>query len=299
MNFCNSSGTSALLYAAMENHDECVEMLTHAGADMNVCDKDSHKAFGGNKPCLHLLLQTGAKNDKDFALWTKAKCGNSKGMELLIAAGADVNTVGEEQKMGLAVAANYGHSQCVKLLINAGADLDKKDVFGYTALYCASMKGHAQCVDLLLTAGADVNVTDTKGNTILMAAAATGSEQCVKRILKAGAYVNKSNDMNQNAFMNFFAYHSSRNLAMLLFAAGEEIDGTTIEVEPWHRGIISMEVPEYIQNKQLQMCLKHLCRETIREHLIMLDRYSHLFDRIPRLGLPSSLTQYLLYYCSL
>ena len=43
------------------------------------------------------------------------------------------------------------------------------------------------------------------------------------------------------------------------------------------------------------LSLKHLCREAIRKHLLELDPHSHLFGRVPKLGLPTLLNEYLLY----
>ena len=36
--------------------------------------------------------------------------------------------------------------------------------------------------------------------------------------------------------------------------------------------------------------LKHICREAIRKHLLNLDPHTHLFGRVPRLGLPTTNT---------
>ena len=45
--------------------------------------------------------------------------------------------------------------------------------------------------------------------------------------------------------------------------------------------------------------LSHLCREAIRNHLLDIDRHENLFVRVPRLGLPPVLNDYLLYNVSL
>ena len=79
-------------------------------------------------------------------------------------------------------------------------------------------------------------------------------------------------------------------MVLLLHAAGEKIDGTTLS---------EGSVPDYLQNEDLRLCLKHLCSETIRNHHLHLDPHDHLFDRVPRLGLPTLLTDYLLYGMSL
>ena len=73
-------------------------------------------------------------------------------------------------------------------------------------------------------------------------------------------------------------------LATLLFAAGEKMD----------RKITSRD-----RLTHLEQSLKHLCREAIRNHLLSLDSHTHLFDRVPKLGLPKSLGAYALYNQSL
>ena len=77
---------------------------------------------------------------------------------------------------------------------------------------------------------------------------------------------------------------------MLLFAAGEIIDDITVEKFDFRK---SVELPD------LLFCLQYLCREAIRRHMINLDPHTHLFSRIPKLGLPTLLTEYLLYDVSL
>lgn len=73
-------------------------------------------------------------------------------------------------------------------------------------------------------------------------------------------------------------------LNMVLFAAGEK-------TEDW----MQITAARYLFFDDLKLCLKHKCREAIRKHLLDLDPHSHLFGRIPQLGLPSLLTEYLLY----
>ena len=45
--------------------------------------------------------------------------------------------------------------------------------------------------------------------------------------------------------------------------------------------------------------LMGMCRKKIREHLLELDPHTHLFGRVPRLGLPAALVKYLVYDQSL
>ena len=71
---------------------------------------------------------------------------------------------------------------------------------------------------------------------------------------------------------------------MFLFAAGE---------------ITDEKVEDIFGLSKADTGLKHFCREAIRKHLLGIDENINLFQRIPKLGLPSLLVNYLLYYASL
>ena len=90
------------------------------------------------------------------------------------------------------------------------------------------------------------------------------------------------------------------DLYKLLHAAGEAIEGPIPPNFNFLRGCIEhIEIPEYFQELKENLDLKHLCREAIRKHLIDVDPHENLFVRIPQLGLPSLVVDYLLYDCSL
>ena len=59
------------------------------------------------------------------------------------------------------------------------------------------------------------------------------------------------------------------------------------------------DIPQILKFEKERLQLKHMCRDRIRKHLIILDPNENLFGRIPELGLPSVLTEYLLYNMSL
>ena len=114
----------------------------------------------------------------------------------------------------------------------------------------------------------------------------TGSQgiERVKQLLRRNAQINKINRNGRNALTSHMTEANAPNKTMVLFlyAAGEKIDT---------RGSL----PDYLLFKDLKLCLKHLCKEAIRKHLLKLDPQSHLFGRVQRLGLPKSLINYLLY----
>ena len=159
-------------------------------------------------------------------------------------------------------------------------------------------KNHVSCVQFLLEAEADVNIKDTDNDTILIRAAGRNkSTGCVRLLLKAGAKIN----MNCTALRRNIICQKipNKDLCMLLYAAGETIDGTTIKGKTWRGSMKIISVPDYLLHEDLKLNLQHQCRETIRKHLLAIDRHENLFGRIPQLGLPSSLGKYLLYNMSL
>ena len=110
----------------------------------------------------------------------------------------------------------------------------------------------------------------------------------VKRFLAAGANVNMAN--NEGTFIDIFSwYHLSCQInkhetqfLKLLFAAGDKVTELSDEVKR-------------ILDEPGKMNLSHLCREAIRKQLLEMDVHTHLFGRVPRLGLPAPLQNYLLY----
>ena len=100
---------------------------------------------------------------------------------------------------------------------------------------------------------------------------------------KSGAYINKRNLFGMSA-LHFYNSESTsvqnhncepevKETPVLLFAAGEK-DGFNL----------------ILKEIVAESGLKHKCRETIRKYFIDLDPHSHLFSRIPQLGLPSQIT---------
>ena len=255
-------------------------------------------------------------------------CDECVGMVLVGTAGTlirklNANTVDANGNSLLMNAAWNGHDGCLKVLLAAGADVNQMTGNRYTALMVASRLGHDLCVWLLLQAGADVNVTNKDtGDTALIAttwAADRGgvrdveATNCIKLLLKAGAHINIQNCQGWTALTAHLYLHvlnrhkpPNREMCMVLFAAGDYYYSSSnqfvsprlkeqkhdIEGDP-----ARMEF--YLSPEDLKFTLTNICRDAIRKHLLDLDPHSPLFHRIPRLGLPKLLSNFLLYDMSL
>ena len=128
-------------------------------------------------------------------------------------------------------------------------------------------------------------------------AAASIIPRMVKACFKAGVVVNQRNQDRRNAMEHYLRERTGatlyedefeeidKEIAKLLFAAGETgTDGTT-------RGL-----PKFLRQMEPKndLRLMTLCRRAIRRHLLEASPVN-LVLRIPRLELPESLQEYLLY----
>ena len=311
-------GNTPLVLAAWNGHTVCLESLLQAGADVNTHNIEGSTAVyfaasEGHENCLRELIKVGANvNNLDLnensALHKATVNNKAVCVELLIQAGADVNIRYEHGDTALIRAAEMGYDKCVDLLIHGGADVNIAGHNIYaTALIQAARYDWHRCVDLLIQAGADVNAADFVNNTVLMSAVGDSEDlfaptfnerdpfslgtsriKSVQLLLAAGADVNRTNVHGQTAL--YFHRHrgvfQDKDIPMLLIAAGEKLDETNVTIE---------DVLDALYETGQELYLKHMCRETIREHLIQCNPHLNLFLRIPKLGLPSLLTRYLLY----
>lgn len=129
------------------------------------------------------------------ALIAAALSGNPKVVAVLLERGADPNAVCKLERGILqtpaGVAASMGHADCLQLLMAAGADVNVQGgPFDHNALIGAATTASKETVHLLL-AKANVNATDWSGNTVLDWASRRGETDIVKMLREAGAKQSK------------------------------------------------------------------------------------------------------------
>ena len=154
----------------------------------------------------------------------------------------------------------------------------------------ALRNGHTDCVEMLINAEADVNVISPRGNTTLHSAAASGKLECIGLLLGQGIQINCMNNDGQNALKVHLTQceAATDEASLLLYAAGETLNN-----------VDNITIPDSLQFEEIKTSLKHKARKAIRRYLINLAPHTHLFDRIPRRGLPTMITRYLLHNMSI
>ena len=306
------------------DNSKSIRLLLNAGADVNAKNCLGKTALmitseNGFSQQTHILIPEGADVNKqdmyrDAALMLAVKGGHVQCLKFIIQAGAAVNIKNMFGETGLILAIMHGHIQCVDVLIQSGANVNLADGSGLTPLQVAAGKRCKQCVDLLIKAGAHVNILGGAGDTTLSYALKANDGECMKLLIEAGAdrwghglicklaekdlrnekslskikgllYSGASVNIGPGNALTSCLKHQTgdvEELALLLFAAGEELNKNETE-----------EVPDYLKLPE-QITLMHLCRESIRKHLLQMSKMN-LLVRVPKLGLPSEMTAYILH----
>ena len=303
VNTSDGLNLTAVIKASQAGHEKCVNLLVNAGADVNAQNNLSlfYAMHKGYCEVIDVLLNAGADvNGENWrertALIETAVCYRNypdrcrKCMELLIRAGADVNQSCSEGEIAINIASRNGCHEAVELLIQSGADVNKLGHYQFSPLMKAVANGQDKCAKLLLEAGADVNFMHYWGVTPLMCVGvpfsllfnleeyfkkpnyATTEENffaCVQLFLQSRVQINLRSAVSNNTFKLQLALHSisvdRSDICLLLYAAGETLDGPTDE-----------KLPDCLMFQTLRFNLKHLCREAIRKHLLRLDPHTHI-----------------------
>ncbi|KAM5221961.1 ankyrin repeat and SOCS box protein 12 [Ctenodactylus gundi] len=90
----------------------------------------------------------------------------------------------------LRLAASYGHLGCLQVLLAHGADVDSLDVKAQTPLFTAVSHGHLDCVRVLLEAGACPGGSIYNNCSPVLIAARDGAGAILQELLGHGAEVN-------------------------------------------------------------------------------------------------------------
>jgi ankyrin repeat protein len=135
------------------------------------------------------MINPSSVHDVDVHGWTAlhwaAQNADEPGLDILIAAGSNVNAISRDGTSVLMMAAQARSATCCQKLIDAGADVQFREQHGNNALSFG-----LRCADvvlLLLRHGVDVNFTHIFGYSCLHHAIETADPEICKLLLDYGA----------------------------------------------------------------------------------------------------------------
>ena len=221
--------TALMVLAGYSNKDDreneknvasAASFLLGRGADANFATDWASTALamaesGGSRQTLNVLKSAGAKRIPvegataadargNTALMFAARSGNTKEMQRLIAAGANVNAHNAAGNTALIIAAKNVRTSAARLLLDKGADVNATNNQGETALMnigCERGRDKhnpysckTDIAALLIKRGANVNARDGKNKTALERFSHTGDHyeyygawENVKELLESSA----------------------------------------------------------------------------------------------------------------
>jgi len=121
--------------------------------------------------------------------------GQMVSTQLLVAAGANVNSLAPDIVSPLLLAAAGGHNEIVRFLLDRGANGSHMDIVGNTALMYAAAGNHPHTCNELLSRDLDFSASNENGDTAYALAVKNGShlaqallEQYMTAVLTVGAF---------------------------------------------------------------------------------------------------------------
>ncbi|MGH0149174.1 UNVERIFIED_CONTAM: hypothetical protein FKN15_062839 [Acipenser sinensis] len=205
-------GCTPVMKAAELGHDNIVEVLTEAGADMTIVDNEG-KEFSTSKKKVRLSAtmkkpQTQGRLEvlQVYKLLQCVRKEDRAQIEKMVGLGVPnlINATepnGGESALHLAsVANNIG--MC-SFLLSLGAHANVQDLCGCTPVMKAAELGHDNIVEALTEAGADMTIVDNEGKGILFYCIYPSKRhlRCAQIALKHGADVNNCSLGGKPVFM--------------------------------------------------------------------------------------------------
>ena len=201
-----------LASAAEAGHVEIVRKLIAAGADVHRVSK--HHVFTSSTPLISAV--NGAGSTVII-------------VELLLNAGASVNTTLENGVSPLALAVARRKHAVVDLLLRCNAATDAADSdIGETPVMIAARLGDHRSIELLLNAGADVGIARSDGFTALLIAVSQGHTTVIKALLDYGVHVGERYFDDFTA-LHFAALSANPLVVAQLLELRAPIDATTTD----------------------------------------------------------------------
>ena len=123
-------------------------------------------------------------------------------VKMLVKAGAGVRTTDNNGDTCLTLASYFGHTETVRYLVTVPeVDVNHLTDDNFTALHFAGQGNYPEVVEVLIDAGADIEAKDVEGSSPLHRACREGALDAAKLLVKAGAGVCVTNNQGDTCLM--------------------------------------------------------------------------------------------------
>lgn len=212
---------TALMYAAMADRWECVQLLLK-----------------------HSALISARDNNGQTALHWAAATDSYKSLKLLLAQAPDITIADNDGRTALHLATSHPGSKCLAAIVRRlkPHNLNQPDNEKMTALHWSAYNNTPDNVRLLLKAGADIVLTDRDGKTTLHWTANNQDDSTVKTLLElAPTVVNLRDSEGRTALHLAVAAGNVPVVEALTSTAGVRCDVSAVDLQfrtPLHWGAV-------------------------------------------------------------
>jgi len=140
------------------------------------------------------LLSMGAGAGGSFVLDWALLSGHERIAEVLLCAGADIDSRDSRGNTPLLRAASGGHARAVRFLLGHGAAVNARNLAGDSALMRACKASRTEVALLLLQHGANATMSKAPDRTAAMMARAAGNRRLYEALCGKGTYVPPGQD---------------------------------------------------------------------------------------------------------
>ncbi|XP_059178222.1 uncharacterized protein LOC131957434 [Physella acuta] len=238
INVVNRRLQTALHIAASIDSCYLVNLLTDAGADVNMTDDNNNTALQigisniDNKDMVEILLEAGAdpnvldEHGETPLLHTVTYAQGFPIARLLIQHNSNVNIKNKHGQTPLMLAVEQGNIEIINLLLDHDAKVVHKTNLGLDAVQRAIFKRSVISLKSLNRAGADINARNSSGETYLIQSVKRLQLEIVDVLIKSGADVNAQDSEGKSALLHNRATHSMSfyRIEELLLAAGANVN---------------------------------------------------------------------------
>lgn len=205
LNATDCNGVTAAMRAAGGGHAECLDLLTRAGANLELTSKTGSTAhdFARRKHAQSCLRVLNGVGDMQATLMNACEDGILNAVKAALDAGTDINKPDEQGRMALHLALKSGKMDVIELVMEQKPELNVHDGADNTPLGIALGENKYRLAKLLVEAGADPDQpSGLNRKTPLMMACAHGDDRSIDLLLGAHATLDLQDVYGRTALMH-------------------------------------------------------------------------------------------------